>query len=185
MPDQDYRTQTTLGRVPGQPEIMSLPGIKVAKSICDTNPKVFYNWIIWVGTVPWRREWQLTPVFLPGEFHGQRSLAGYSLRDPKESDRTEWLSLSVFSLDLRRGKVFSVDICKCFLQIQLYGFVFFWNCSHDIDLDFIHLCTKLLCFLCNGGKTVKKQVNKPKPVNCFKQAESATYCPICRGARGM
>ena len=50
---------------------------------------------------------------------------------------------------------------------QLYGFVFFWNCSHDIDLDFIHLCTKLFGFLCNGGKTVKTQVNKPKPVNCF------------------
>jgi len=33
----------------------------------------------WVGKIPWRREWQPTPVFLPGEFHGQRSLAGYSL----------------------------------------------------------------------------------------------------------
>ena len=32
----------------------------------------------WVGTIPWRREWQPTPVFLPGESHGQRSLAGYS-----------------------------------------------------------------------------------------------------------
>ena len=32
----------------------------------------------WVGKIPWRREWQSTPVFLPGEFHGQRSLAGYS-----------------------------------------------------------------------------------------------------------
>ena len=30
-----------------------------------------------VGKVPWKREWQPTPVFLPGEFHGQRSLAGY------------------------------------------------------------------------------------------------------------
>ena len=28
----------------------------------------------WVGKIPWRRERQLTPVFLPGEFHGQRSL---------------------------------------------------------------------------------------------------------------
>ena len=27
---------------------------------------------------PWRREWQPTPIFLPGEFYGQRSLAGYS-----------------------------------------------------------------------------------------------------------
>ena len=30
----------------------------------------------WVGKIPWRREWQPTPVFLPGEFHGQRSLVG-------------------------------------------------------------------------------------------------------------
>ena len=32
----------------------------------------------WVGKIPWRRPWQPTPVFLPGESHGQRSLAGYS-----------------------------------------------------------------------------------------------------------
>jgi len=30
----------------------------------------------WVGEMPWRREWQPTPVFLPEEFHGQRSLKG-------------------------------------------------------------------------------------------------------------
>ena len=32
----------------------------------------------WVGKMPWRRKWQPTPVFLPGRFHGQRSLVGYS-----------------------------------------------------------------------------------------------------------
>ena len=32
----------------------------------------------WVRKIPWRREWLPTPIFLPGEFHGQRSLAGYS-----------------------------------------------------------------------------------------------------------
>ena len=32
----------------------------------------------WVGKIPWRRKWQPTPVFLPEESHGQRSLAGYS-----------------------------------------------------------------------------------------------------------
>ena len=31
-----------------------------------------------VGKIPWRRKLQYTPVFLPGELHGQRSLAGYS-----------------------------------------------------------------------------------------------------------
>ena len=40
---------------------------------------------------PWRRKWQPTPVFLPGEPHGQRSLAGYSPRGRKESDTTEQL----------------------------------------------------------------------------------------------
>ena len=32
----------------------------------------------WVREIPWRRKWQPTPVFWPGESHGQRSLAGYS-----------------------------------------------------------------------------------------------------------
>ena len=32
----------------------------------------------WVRKIPWRRKWQPTPVFLPGEFHGQRGLEGYS-----------------------------------------------------------------------------------------------------------
>ena len=39
--------------------------------------------------IPWRRAWQPTPVFLPGETNGQRRLAGYSPRDCKESGMTE------------------------------------------------------------------------------------------------
>ena len=39
---------------------------------------------------------QPTAVLLPGEFHGQRSLAGYSPRDSKELDTTEQLSLFIF-----------------------------------------------------------------------------------------
>ena len=46
----------------------------------------------WGRKIPWRREWQPTPVFLPGEFHGQRSPAGYSLWGCKESDTTERLT---------------------------------------------------------------------------------------------
>ena len=33
----------------------------------------------WVRKIPWRRKWQSTPIFLPGKFHGQRSLVGYRL----------------------------------------------------------------------------------------------------------
>ena len=42
----------------------------------------------------WSRKWQPTLVFLPGEFHGQRSLAGYSPWGCKESDMTKQLSLT-------------------------------------------------------------------------------------------
>ena len=35
--------------------------------------------IPWVREIPWRRKWQPIPIFLPGKFHRQRSLAGYSL----------------------------------------------------------------------------------------------------------
>ena len=53
----------------------------------------------WVGKIPWRKEQLATPVFLSREFHGQRSLTGYSPWGHKESDTTEWLSLySNFSL---------------------------------------------------------------------------------------
>ena len=48
---------------------------------------------------PWSRKWQPTPEFLPGEFHGQRSLMGYNPWGHKESDKTEWLT----SLFLRVG----------------------------------------------------------------------------------
>ena len=37
-----------------------------------------YRFSPWVGKIPWRRAWQPTPVFLPGESHGQRSLVVYS-----------------------------------------------------------------------------------------------------------
>ena len=45
----------------------------------------------WDRKLPWRRKWQPTPVFLPAESHGQRSLIGYSPLGHKESDTTERL----------------------------------------------------------------------------------------------
>ena len=43
----------------------------------------------WMGQISCRRTWQPSPVFLPGELRGQRSLAGYSPGGRKESDTTE------------------------------------------------------------------------------------------------
>jgi len=46
----------------------------------------------WVRKIPWKRKWQPTPVFLPGQFHEQRSMAGYSPWGRKESDTTKQLT---------------------------------------------------------------------------------------------
>ena len=54
----------------------------------------------WVRKIPWGREWLPTPVFLPGKFHGQRSLAGYIPWDHKESDITEWPTLHLVQIEL-------------------------------------------------------------------------------------
>ena len=51
------------------------------------NKRCGFN--LWVGKIPWRRAWQLTLVFLPGESHGQRSLVGYSPWGHTESVTTE------------------------------------------------------------------------------------------------
>ena len=48
--------------------------------------------LLQIKTQMWRRTWQPSPIFLPGEFHGQRNLAGYSPRSSKELDTTEQLT---------------------------------------------------------------------------------------------
>ena len=64
----------------------------------DTFTKMIYSniginiHISWVGHMPWRREWQPTPVFLSGEFRGQRNLASYSSWGHKELDIAEQLT---------------------------------------------------------------------------------------------
>ena len=65
------------------------PGDSEVKSICLECWRPGFN--PWVGKIPWRRKWQPTPVLLPGESHGGRSLVGYSPWGRKESDMTEQL----------------------------------------------------------------------------------------------
>ena len=67
----------------------------VAQTV-KSSPAVQETWFNpWIGKFPWRREWLPTSVFFSGEFHRQGSLAGYSLWGRKESDTTEWLTLSL------------------------------------------------------------------------------------------
>ena len=48
-----------------------------------------YGFSLWVRKIPWRRAWQPTPIFLPGESHELRSMAGYCPHHCKQSDITE------------------------------------------------------------------------------------------------
>ena len=56
---------------------------------CQCRRLKRHKFDLWVGKIPWRRKWQLASVFLPGKFHGHRSLVGYSPCGLKESDMTE------------------------------------------------------------------------------------------------
>ena len=73
----------------------------------------------WVGKIPWRRKWQPTPVFLPGESHERRSLVGYGPRGRKELDTTEWLHFPLGELGLVSCIGFmlgrGVENCTCLL----------------------------------------------------------------------
>ena len=77
----------------------------------------------WIGKIPWRRKWQPTPVFLPGEFHGQRSLVGYGPWGHKESDMTEWLTM----------------LLNIFCFYWIFIFLFLYECPI--------LCSLPICFM--------------------------------------
>ena len=69
---------------------MGFPGGTSGKELtcqCRTHKRLGFD--PWVGKIPWGRKWQPTPVSLPGESHGQKSLEGYRPRGQKESDTTE------------------------------------------------------------------------------------------------
>ena len=53
--------------------------VLVVEPACQWRRPKRHGFCPWVRKIPWRRKWQCTPVFLPGESHGQRSLAGSSL----------------------------------------------------------------------------------------------------------
>ena len=65
------------------------PGGPSKEPACQCRRRERRGFDPWVGKIPWRREWQPTPVFLPGESHGQRRLAGYSPWGLKGLDLTE------------------------------------------------------------------------------------------------
>ena len=106
------------------------------------------NWVCpWVRKIPWNRKWQTTPVFFPGEFHGQRSQAGYSPWGHKESDMIEWLTYTVWHQIINcsepRGKgnigcKYTYDnkiLCDFYLNVIFSPiWLFHWVASSDSNM---------------------------------------------------
>ena len=54
----------------------------------------------WLKKIPWKREWQRTPVLSPGKSHGQRSPSSYSPWGHKDLDTTEQLGTDVIAISI-------------------------------------------------------------------------------------
>ena len=71
------------------PVSSQIGGSSGKESDCQCRRNKKHEFSLWVGKILWRRAWKPSPVLLPGEFHGQRSLVGCSPWGYKESDTTE------------------------------------------------------------------------------------------------
>ena len=91
----------------GPPRWLSSKGSTCQYSRCGFKP--------WVRKIPWRRKLQPTPVFLPGESHGQRSLEGCSSGGCTELDTTERLSVHARSH------------ARMNIQVQVYVWIYVFN----------------------------------------------------------
>ena len=85
----------------------------MAQVVNSLPPRWEIGFDLWVGKIPWRRKWLPTPVFFPGEFHGQRSLVGYSPWGSKESTRlstrrTSDRKLLIWNLNLGLSQEFGL-----------------------------------------------------------------------------
>ena len=104
----------------------------------------------WVRRIPWRRKRQPIPIILPGESHGQKSLAGYSPQGCKESDTTKQLhSCECMSLSANAPvpsapalHMFSVSVSLFLLNIK----------AHLYHFGGFHIGTTL----CNVGFTLSE-----------------------------
>ena len=70
---------------PGKPQVVLV--VKPSPANAEDGGDAGFD--PWVGKIPWRRTWQPTPAFLPGESHGQRRRAGHRPEGCKESVTTE------------------------------------------------------------------------------------------------
>ena len=108
---------------------MGFPGGSVVKNLFAIKEIRRHGFDPWIRKIPWRRAWQPTPVFMPGESHGQRSLVGYNPQGGTELDAMKWLS--------RHASMHT--------HIHTYKYV--WVFIHTYIFAYTYICV-YICMLC-------------------------------------
>ena len=78
-----------------QPSQVASPKAQWVKNLLAMQRHKRRQFNPWVGQIPWRRKWQLTPILLTRKSHGQRNLAGYSPWGTKSQTRLREVALMV------------------------------------------------------------------------------------------
>ena len=106
---------------------------------CGFNP--------WVQKIPWRMEWQPSPVSLPGKFHGVKRLEGYSPWSCKELDVTsDWARMHCCSTSFLKNLLLLNDL-GTFVGNQFI--VYFWTLFCSVDLHVCPFASITLSWFCN------------------------------------
>ena len=92
---------------------MVFPGGIVVKNPPANAGDMRLGFDSWAGKIPWKRNWQPTPVFLPEKFRGLRSLVGYSPWDRKESNTTEHAHTHNIFISFRNHSAWALAFLHC------------------------------------------------------------------------
>ena len=115
------------------------PSPQVKESTCQDRRCRRYGFDPWVGKIPWSRKWKLTPVLLPGKFHGQGSLEGCSPWGHKELYTTEHTHAHVQDWSL--NKIFKASSYP-FFTLWLTFWITGHNWSYTLLRDKVRLTIK-------------------------------------------
>ena len=119
------------------------------ESACQCRRHRRHRFNSWVGKILWSKKWQPVPVFLPGKFHGQRSLAGYitvrfRLPSPQKqcSQKIEFLSLQICTYE-KQLPILNDSISHCWSKNTFY---FLGLINSSVINNQEHLSSPQLCY---------------------------------------
>ena len=108
----------------------------------------------WVGKILWRREWQPTPVLLPGESQRQRTLEGSSPQGLKESDVRNWSDLQCRYAHYRGKTILLIIFTVCWQEVRRT-----WLMRQNFIAQFVQLLKHWLCDVWSGVVTTSRQLS--------------------------